>query len=68
MKKYRAVAGIRVHYDVGLYDDDYIEAEDEEEEKEIAKERAMEDVDINGADFGYDDIDVYAAWEVEEDE
>ena len=68
MKKYRASVGIRVSYDIGLYDDDYIEAEDEEEAKEIAKERAMEDVDINGAVFDCDDIDVYAVWEVDDGE
>ena len=68
MKKYRASVGIRLSYDIGLYDDDYIEAEDEEEAKEIAKERAMEDVDTNGATFDYKDVDVYAVWEVERDE
>ena len=65
MKKYRASVGIRLSYDIGWYDDDYIEAENEEEAKEIAKERAMEDVDTNGATFDYEDVDVYAVWEVE---
>ena len=68
MKKYRASVGIHVAYDIGLYDDDYIEAEDKEEAEAIAKEYAMENVDINGATFDYDDITVYAVWEVEGDE
>lgn len=67
MKKYRASVGIRISYDIGLYDDDYIEAEDEEEAKEIAKERTTEDVDINVATFDYDDIDVYAVWEADDE-
>lgn len=46
------------------YDD--IEAETEEEAKEIAKERAEEDVDFNNASL--DNLMVYCAYTDEEDE
>ena len=68
LKKYSASVGIRLSYDIGLYDSDFIEAENEEEAIELAKERAMEDVDVNGATFDYNDIDVYSVWEADDDE
>lgn len=65
--KWNVSVGIRLSID---YDD--IEADSEEEAKEIAKERALEDVDFNNAALDeYSGITVYCAWsadeEVEED-
>lgn len=55
--------GLRLNID---YDD--IEAEDEEEAKQIAMERALEDVDFNNASLvEYGGIIVYCAYPEEED-
>lgn len=66
MKKYWVSLGLNVSIDYGLYDDDYIEAEDEEEAMEIAKQKAMEDIEINNASFTEDDIRIYAIKEIDE--
>ena len=66
MKKYQASVGINIHYDIGLDGDDYIYAENESEAEEIAKMRAVEDVDINGATFCEADVTVYYVDEVDE--
>lgn len=56
--------GLRLNID---YDD--IEADSEEEAKEIAKERALEDIDFNNATLDeYGGVDVYCAWSDEADE
>lgn len=57
--------GVRLSID---YDD--IEADTEEDAKEIAKERALEDVDFYNADLDeYGGVTVYCAWPEEgEDE
>ena len=56
---------------VGLHlsiDYDDIEADTREEAEEIAKDRAVEDVDFNNAYFDERDVIIYTAWpeEVEE--
>lgn len=66
MKKYRASVGIHIDYEIGYYDDDYIYAESEEEAEEIAKMRAMEDVDVNNATFDENDLTIYCVDEVDE--
>jgi hypothetical protein len=56
---------------VGLHlaiDYDDIEAETREEAEEIAKERALEDIDYNNACCDESDITVYTAWPVDEEE
>ncbi len=68
MKKYCASVGINIDYYIGLYDDDYIYAESDEKAEEIAKMRAMEDVDVINATFDEDDVTVYYVDEVEEEE
>lgn len=65
MKKYWVSVGLNVSVDYGL-DDDYIEAEDKEEAMEIAKQKAMEDIEINNASFTEDDIRIYAIKEIDE--
>jgi hypothetical protein len=56
--------GLRLNID---YDD--IEADSEEEAKEIAKERALEDIDFNNATLDeYGGLTVYCAWSDEVDE
>ena len=59
--KWNVSVGVSLSID---YDD--IEADTEEEAKEIAKERALEDIDFNNATF--DGVTVYCAWPDEEDE
>lgn len=62
--KWNVSVGIRLSID---YDD--IEADSEEEAKEIAKERALEDVDFNNAELDeYGGVTVYCAWPNEEEE
>ena len=62
--KWNVSVGVRLNID---YDD--IEADSEEEAKEIAKERALEDIDFNNAELDeYSGITVYCAWSDEEDE
>ena len=65
MAKYWASVVIRVSYEIGLYDEDYIEADSDEEAEEIARQKAMEDVYINNATFTENDIDVICVSEVE---
>lgn len=60
--KWNVSVGMRLYID---YDD--IEAEDEEEAKEIAKERALEDIDFNNCDCDPDLI-VYCVYPEEESE
>ena len=67
MKKYQASVGINIHYDIGFWDKDYIYADNESEAKEIARSRAMEDVDVNVGPFDYDDVTVYYVDEVGEE-
>lgn len=56
--------GLRLNID---YDD--IEAENEEEAKQIARIRAIEDIDFNNAEFDeYGGITVYCAYPEEESE
>lgn len=56
--------GLRLNID---YDD--IEADSEEEAKEIAKERALEDIDFNNATLDeYGGLTVYCVWSDEIDE
>ena len=63
--KWNVSVGVRLSID---YDD--IEADSEEEAKEIARERALEDIDFNNAELDeYGGVTVYCAWpEEEEDE
>ena len=62
--KWNVCVGLRLNID---YDD--IEAEDEEEAKQIARERALEDIDFNNAYLDeYGGIIVYCAYPEEEDE
>lgn len=64
MKKWNVSVGVRLSID---YND--IEAEDEEEAKQIARLRAEEDVDFNNAELDeYGRITVYCAWSDDEDE
>lgn len=56
---------------VGLHlviDYDDIEAGTREEAEEIAKDRALEDIDYNNAYCDERDITVYTAWPVSEEE
>lgn len=58
---------------VGLHlaiDYDDIEADTQEEAEEIAKERALEDIDYNNAycDKDESNITIYAAWSADEEE
>ena len=62
--KWNVSVGIRLSID---YDD--IEADSEEEAKEIAKERALEDVDFYNANLDeYGGVTVYCAWSDEEED
>lgn len=61
MNKYWASVNITASYTAGLYDEDYIEAETEEEAKDIALQRAREDVSIDNAVI--DDIEVICVGE-----
>jgi hypothetical protein len=62
--KWNVSVGVRLNID---YDD--IEAESEEEAKQIAKVRALEDIDFNNASLDeYGGITVYCAWSDEEEE
>jgi hypothetical protein len=62
--KWNVSVGLCLNID---YDD--IEADDEEEAKQIARERALEDVDFNNAYLDeYSGITVYCAYPEEEDE
>lgn len=53
--------GIRVSID---YDD--IEANDREEAESIAKDRAMEDIEVQNCDIDIDDPIIYCAYSNEE--
>lgn len=55
--KWHVSVGLRLSID---YDD--IEAESEEEAEEIAKEKALEDIDYNNCDCNTDDLIVYCAF------
>ena len=60
--KWNVSIGVRLSID---YDD--IEAEDEEEAKQIARVRALEDVDFSNAELDeYGGITIYCAWPDEE--
>lgn len=61
--KWNVSVGLHVSID---YDD--IEAETREEAEEIAKERALEDIDYNNAYCDDADVTVYTAYLEEEDE
>lgn len=62
--KWNVSVGLHLSID---YDD--IEADTREEAEEIAKDRAVEDVDFNNAYFDETDVTVYTAWpDDEEDE
>lgn len=62
--KWNVSVGVRLSID---YDD--IEADSEEEAKEIAKERALEDIDFNNAELDeYGGVTVYCAWPEEDEE
>ena len=61
--KWNVSVGLRLSID---YDD--IEADTREEAEEIAKDRAVEDVDFNNAYFDETyDITVYTAWSDDEE-
>lgn len=63
-KTWTVSVGIRVSID---YDD--IEADSREEAVLIAKERALEDVEINNCDYiDEDDLCIYCAYENDEEE
>ena len=62
--KWNVSVGVRLSIDYGD-----IEAEDEEEAKQIAKIRAIEDIDFNNAELDeYGGITVYCAWPEDEEE
>jgi hypothetical protein len=61
--KWNIYVGINLSID---YDD--IEAETREEAEEIAKDRALEDVDYNNATLDESDVIVYTAWPADEEE
>lgn len=62
--KWNVSVGVRLNID---YDD--IEADSLEEAKQIARVRALEDVDFNNAELDeYFGITVYCAWSDEEEE
>ena len=62
--KWNVSVGIRLSID---YDD--IEAASEEEAKEIAKERALEDFDFYNANLDeYGGVTVYCAWSDDEED
>lgn len=62
--KWNVCVGLCLNID---YDD--IEADDEEEAKQIARERALEDIDFNNAELDeYGGITIYCAYPEEEDE
>lgn len=59
--KWNVSVGLHLSID---YDD--IEADTREEAEEIAKDRAVEDVDFNNAYFDEHDVIVYTAWPEED--
>ena len=61
--KWNVSVGLHLSID---YDD--IEADTREEAEEIAKDRAVEDIDFNNAYFDENDVIVYTAWSEEEEE
>lgn len=61
--KWNVSVGLHLSID---YDD--IEADTREEAEEIAKERAVEDVDFNNASFDETDVTVYTAWPNDEED
>ena len=62
--KWNVSVGLRLTID---YDD--IEADSQEEAEAIAKERIIEDIDFNNAEFNeYGGITVYCAWSEDEDD
>lgn len=62
--KWNVSVGVRLNID---YDD--IEAGSIEEAKQIARIRALEDIDFNNAELDdYAGITIYCAWPEEEDE
>ena len=62
--KWNVSVGVRLNID---YDD--IEADSKEEAKQIARVRALEDVDFNNAALDeYSGITVYCAWSDEEED
>jgi hypothetical protein len=62
--KWNVSVGVRLNID---YDD--IEADSIEEAKQIARVRALEDIDFNNAELDeYGGITVYCAWSDEEEE
>lgn len=62
--KWNVSVGVRLNID---YDD--IEADSTEEAKQIARVRALEDIDFNNAELDeYGGITVYCAWSDEEEE
>ena len=61
--KWNVCVGLRLSIDY-----DGIEAASREEAEEIAKERALEDIDYNNAYCDESDIIVYTAWPVDEEE
>lgn len=64
MKKWNVSVGVRLSID---YDD--IEADDIEEAKQIARLRALEDVDFNNAELDeYSGIIIYCAYPEDEED
>ena len=61
--KWNVSVGLHLSID---YDD--IEADTREEAEEIAKDRAVEDVDFNNAYFDERDVIIYTAWPEEEEQ
>jgi hypothetical protein len=61
--KWSVSVGLRLAIDY-----DNIEADTQEEAEEIARERALEDVDYNNATCDESDIIIYAAWLENEEE
>lgn len=62
--KWNVSVGVRLNID---YDD--IEADSTEEAKQIARVRALEDIDFNNAELDeYSGITVYCVWSDEEEE
>ena len=61
--KWNVSVGLHLSID---YDD--IEADTREEAEEIAKDRAVEDVDFNNAYFDESDVIIYTAWPEEDEE
>ncbi len=61
--KWNVSVGIRLGID---YND--IEADTREEAEEIAKNRALEDIDFCNAELEYGGVTVYCAWPEDEEE